>query len=78
MAYEKLLTIVLDPDCGDITDPDDGNDLKIMYGKPAGAQFPQTKLTPKRRSSPLTEESARTKEMLDSIPQNEIDVLKVI
>ena len=45
MAYEKLLTIVLDPDYGDITDPDDGNDLKIMYGKPPGASFPRTDIS---------------------------------
>ena len=39
MAYEKLLTIVLDPDYGDITDPETGNDLKLMYGKLPGASF---------------------------------------
>ena len=39
MAYEKLLTIVLDPDYGDITDPESGNDLKLMYGKLPGASF---------------------------------------
>ena len=52
----------------DITDPESGIDLTINYGKPAGAQFPQTKLTPKRRSSPLFEEKDRIKEALASVP----------
>ena len=33
LAYQKLLGIVLDPDYGDITDPEDGNDLKKKPSK---------------------------------------------
>jgi len=69
MAYQELLNLVLNPEYGDITDPDAGTDLVINYGKPAGAQFPQTKITPRRRPSELCQEGAeRCAEMLETIP----------
>jgi|TARA_R110000796_G_scaffold20685_7_gene61381 hypothetical protein len=67
-AYKELLNLVLNPDYGDITDVDQGTDLVINYGKPAGAQFPQTTIVPRRKSSPLTEGSDKVASMLDSIP----------
>ena len=71
MAYENLLTLVLNPEYGDITDPETGTDLTMIYGKPPGASFPQTKLTPRRRSSELCEDMTPDKcaELLDSIPE---------
>ena len=66
-AYESLLNLVLNPDYGDITDTDEGTDLVLQYGKPAGAQFPQTKLQPRRRSSPLSEDTDTTTMYLNSI-----------
>ena len=68
MAYEKLLSLVLNPEYGDITDPEEGTDLVIDYGKPAGATFPQTKITPRRKSSPVVEDSAQVETYLESIP----------
>jgi len=72
MAYESLLNLVLNPDYGDITDVDDGTDLNIHYGRPAGAQFPQTKIQPRRRTSTLCDEAVggpeRCAELLESIP----------
>ena len=56
-AYENLLTLVLNPEYGDITDAETGTDLTMTYGKPPGASFPQTKLVPRRRSSSLCEDS---------------------
>jgi len=70
MAYEELLNLVLNPEYGDITDAETGTDLVIKYGKPAGAQFPQTTITPRRRSSPLCDEGPeRCRELLDSVPE---------
>lgn len=71
MAYENLLHLVLNPEYGDITDVDDGTDLVLNYGKPAGATFPQTKLTPRRRNSSLCEDLNPKKcaELLESIPE---------
>lgn len=72
MAYEKLLNIVLDPDYGDVTDAENGNDLKIMYGKPPGASFPRTDIRPRPRKSPLCDEATggdeRCAELLETIP----------
>jgi len=68
MAYQELLGLVLNPEYGDITDAEDGTDLVINYGKPPGASFPQTSITPRRRNSPLMEETEKTKEFLESIP----------
>ena len=40
-AYENLLTLVLNPEYGDITDTETGTDLTMTYGKPPGASFPR-------------------------------------
>lgn len=72
-AYETMIQLVLNPEYGDITDPEDGLDLVIDYSKPTtpGA-FPQTKITPRRKSSPLCDPSyggpAKCKEILDTLP----------
>ena len=68
MAYEKLLSLVLNPEYGDITDSEEGVDLVIHYGKPVGASFPQTKITPRRKNSALCDEPERCKEWLENIP----------
>ena len=68
MAYQELLSLVLNPDYGDITDTEEGTDLVITYGKPPGAQFPQTSITPRRRSSGLAKTKKETKELLEQVP----------
>ena len=68
LAYKELLNLVLNPEYGDITDVTEGTALVINYGKPAGAQFPQTTITPRRRSSPLAETDDQISQHLDSIP----------
>jgi len=71
-AYTSLLNLVLNPEYGDITDVDDGTDLTLAYGKPPGANFPKTTLTPRRRTSPLCDEAIGGDEectrLLDNIP----------
>ena len=52
-VYKELVGLVLNPDYGDITDPDTGTDLVLQYGKPPGASYPQTGITPRRRTSAL-------------------------
>ena len=73
MAYEKLLTIVLDPDYGDITDPETGNDLKLMYGKLPGASYPRTDIRPRPRKTVLCDDAVggddRCAELLETIPE---------
>ena len=70
-AYETLLGLVLNPEYGDITDAEDGTDLVVHYGKPAGATFPETKITPRRKNSPLHKDSDKAREYLDGVPDFE-------
>lgn len=69
-VYEQLLNLVLNPEYGDITDPQEGTDLLLSYGKPAGASFPQTKLMPSRKTSPMCKDltGQQCSEMLETIP----------
>ena len=75
LAYQKLLGIVLDPDYGDITDVQDGNDLKLMYGKQPGASYPTTDIRPRPRKSVLCDDAVggdeRCTELLETIPNFE-------
>ena len=72
-AYTSLLNLVLNPEYGDITDIDDGTDLNLTYGKPPGANFPKTTLTPRRRTSPLCDEAvggdSECNRLLENIPK---------
>ena len=70
-TYETLLGLVLNPEYGDITDPESGTDLVINYGKPAGATFPETKITPRRKSSPLHKDADRVVELMEDVPDFE-------
>lgn len=68
-AYKELLNLVLNPEYGDITDVNEGTDLTIHYGKPAGAQFPQTAITPRRKPSGLAKSEDDIAGLLESIPK---------
>ncbi len=72
-AYTSLLNLVLNPEYGDITDVDEGTDLNMTYGKPPGANFPKTTLTPRRRTSPLCDEAvggdSECNRLLENIPK---------
>lgn len=68
-VYQDLIQLVLNPDYGDISDPDNGTDLTMISGKAPGAQFPTTKLTPARNVSRLcqgTDDECR--DLMDSVP----------
>ena len=70
--YETLLQLVLNPEYGDITDPENGNDLKLMYGKLPGASFPRTDIRPRPRKTILCDDAVggdeRCAELLETIP----------
>ena len=69
-VYEDLLKTVLDPDFGDITDVENGYDMKVDKGKKNGARFSTMSVKPKPKSSQMCKglESQECKDMLDSIP----------
>ena len=63
--YEDLLKLMLNPDYGDITDPDEGLDLVVSSSKKSGKMYPETSLTPKRKSSPLAAKKDLVTELLN-------------
>ncbi len=68
-VYQELLSLVLNPDFGDITDADEGVDLVLKYAKDPGMLYPKTSLTPRRKSSPLCEdEDADCQELIGNVP----------
>ena len=72
-AYETLLGYVLDPDYGDVTDPETGTDIVLNYHVPGTpGSFPKTTLKPRRRPSVLCDDAvADCAELLSSIPEIE-------
>ena len=69
-VYEQLLNLVLNPEYGDITDPQEGTDLTLQYGKPAGAAYPVTRLTPHRRTSVICPDISPEEcaQLLETVP----------
>jgi hypothetical protein len=63
----------LDPDYGDITDPETGTDLVLNYNVPGTpGSFPKTQLKPRRRPSVLCDDAiASCEELLESVPDIE-------
>ena len=61
---------MLDPDYGDITDPQTGTDIKLTYTLASGpGAFPKTALQPRRRPSILCDDAVgNCEELLDSVP----------
>ena len=65
-----MLGYVLDPDYGDITDPEVGTDIVLNYDVPGTpGSFPKTTLKPRRRPSVLCDEAiGDCDELLNSVP----------
>lgn len=51
-VFNQVLSIMIDPDYGDITDPDNGFDLKLIR-TPKGGSNVDYNVTPRRNESPL-------------------------
>jgi len=70
-AYQDLINLVCNDEYGDITDVDNGTDLGVMASKAAGQQFAMTKLTPARKTSPLSKNRQEADEFMEAIPDFE-------
>jgi len=68
-VYQDLLSTCLNPEYGDISDPESGTDFAIWYEK-GEAQFPSTKLVYSRKSSSLCAElgEKECEDLLNNIP----------
>ena len=67
-VYQSLLNIMLDEDYGDITDPEDGRDVKVICTKAPGRQWATTEVRPRGKSSTLSENNKTSQEWISSIP----------
>ena len=76
-VYQTLLNYMLDEDYGDITDPLEGRDVRVSCQKNPGQQWATTDVRPRGKDSPLSEDSSKSKQWLDNIPDvNDLFELK--
>lgn len=76
-VYQTLLNYMLDEDYGDITDPHEGRDVRVSCQKNPGQQWATTDVRPRGKDSPLSEDSSKSKQWLDNIPDvNDLFELK--
>ena len=68
-VYQELLSVIADPDYGDITDPVNGRDIMIERQTPAeaGNQYGKTTVRVKPNQTPITD----NKEMLEGVFKNQ-------
>jgi|TARA_B100000073_G_scaffold139439_1_gene114717 hypothetical protein len=57
-VYQELLSVIADPDYGDITDPVNGRDVVVEFisAEESGASFPKTNIRVKPNQTPISEE----------------------
>ena len=57
-VYQELLSIIADPDYGDITDPVNGRDVVVEFitAEESGASFPKTIIRVKANHTPISDE----------------------
>ena len=68
MVYQDLLKIMLDADYGDITDVNEGFDIKVSCQKQPGRKWAETSVRPRPKSSALSSDKKQIKEWTGSIP----------
>ena len=67
-VYQELLSIIADPDYGDITDPVSGRDVAVEFktAEETGKSFPSTSIRVKPNQTPIIEDKAKLEAMLDN------------
>ena len=67
-VYQKLLSLMLDEDYGDITDPSTGRDIKVVCTKNPGQQWAMTAVLPRGKSTALSTDNSQAAEWMKNIP----------
>jgi len=67
-VYQTLLNIMLDEDYGDITDPLEGRDVKVVCTKAPGRMWASTDVRPRGKSSVLSDNTDTASSWISSIP----------
>jgi hypothetical protein len=67
-VYQELLSVIADPDYGDITDPVSGRDVSVEFitAEESGASFPKTSIRVKPNQTPISEDKAQLEGLLDN------------
>ena len=70
MVYQELLSVIADPDYGDITDSMNGRDVTVEFisAEEAGKNFPVTNIRVKPNQTPITEDDKLLDKMLNEQP----------
>ena len=71
-VYQELLSIIADPDYGDITDPVNGRDVVVEFisAEESGASFPSTKIRVKPNQTPISDEPT----ILEKVKSSQKDI----
>jgi hypothetical protein len=71
-VYQELLSIIADPDYGDITDPVNGRDVVVEFisAEESGASFPTTKIRVKPNQTPISDDPT----ILEKVKSSQKDI----
>ena len=74
-VYQELLSVIADPDYGDITDPVSGRDVSVEFitAEESGASFPKTAIRVKPNQTPIVEDKAQ----LEGLLENQKDITEL-
>ena len=74
-VYQELLSIIADPDYGDITDTVSGRDVAVEFktAEETGKNFPSTSIRVKPNQTPITEDAAA----LDTINESQKNITEI-
>ena len=74
-VYQELLSIIADPDYGDITDSMNGRDVTVEFktAEETGASFPSTSIRVKPNQTPITDDS----NLLETITESQKDIREI-
>ena len=67
-VYQELLSVIADPDYGDITDAINGRDVSVEFktAEEIGASFPKTNIRVKPNQTPIVEDKAKLEDILEN------------
>ena len=74
-VYQELLSVIADPDYGDITDPVSGRDVAVEFktAEETGKSFPATSIRVKPNQTPITEDAS----ILESIKESQKNITEI-
>ena len=74
-VYQELLSIIADPDYGDITDPVNGRDVSVEFisAEESGASFPKTNIRVKPNQTPISDEPS----VLEKVKTSQKDITEI-